>query len=380
MGEAQENMTEEPSWYIEWAWVGGYSSASTLVLIFNLLIIFSVAKNKFLHYSFHYVVVALSLRNILQVCLTISLVILTKIMQTPWLFRTVFPPPPSNSSLLLVQEAPSWQYSLTCDVLSTADHILSSSLMFYLAALSLYMFCRSPNPGVSHPDNNNYKLYGVVPVKERAWITPLLLLLPPILAVLLSLPVPLLSMTHPMVALPGDVICKSQEVEEFSTYESSVAILGFLLPISIVLFLLVGFSIRRCISCSGGTCVSSFCKEELSLALLSLPYALLYLLRYLPLIEHYLGRLDLGKTGLQQHVGEEVPRALEMMLALLLPLVVYSCLPPYRQFTSEPDMSDVRRNKRLNYNQPETPTLEVTKVSQSSLDMEMATRINHYEP
>ena len=53
-------------WYVEWAWVGGYSSLSTLVIIFNLLIIVSVAKNKFLHYSFHYVVVALSLRLVLQ--------------------------------------------------------------------------------------------------------------------------------------------------------------------------------------------------------------------------------------------------------------------------------------------------------------------------
>ena len=49
-------------WYIEWAWVGGYSSLSTLVILANLLLIFSVGKNKFLHYSFNYVVVALSLR------------------------------------------------------------------------------------------------------------------------------------------------------------------------------------------------------------------------------------------------------------------------------------------------------------------------------
>ena len=53
-------------WYVEWAWVGGYSSLSTLVIILNLLIIVSVAKNKFLHYSFHYVVVALSLRLVVQ--------------------------------------------------------------------------------------------------------------------------------------------------------------------------------------------------------------------------------------------------------------------------------------------------------------------------
>ena len=49
-------------WYIEWAWVGGYSSISTLVFIFNIIIFFSIGKNKFLHYSFHYVIVALSLR------------------------------------------------------------------------------------------------------------------------------------------------------------------------------------------------------------------------------------------------------------------------------------------------------------------------------
>ena len=53
-------------WYIEWAWVGGYSSLSTLVIILNLLIIVSVANNKFLHYSFHYVAVALSLRLVVQ--------------------------------------------------------------------------------------------------------------------------------------------------------------------------------------------------------------------------------------------------------------------------------------------------------------------------
>jgi len=47
---------------IEWIWVGGYSTLSTLVLIFNLLILFSVAKNKYLHYTTHYVMVTLALR------------------------------------------------------------------------------------------------------------------------------------------------------------------------------------------------------------------------------------------------------------------------------------------------------------------------------
>ena len=49
-------------WYEEWAWVGGYSSVATLVIIFNILLVVAVAKNSFLHYSFHYVMVMLSIR------------------------------------------------------------------------------------------------------------------------------------------------------------------------------------------------------------------------------------------------------------------------------------------------------------------------------
>jgi hypothetical protein len=58
----EQALSTKDSWYIEWAWVGGYSCISTLVFIFNILIFFSVGKNNFLHYSFHYVIVALSLR------------------------------------------------------------------------------------------------------------------------------------------------------------------------------------------------------------------------------------------------------------------------------------------------------------------------------
>ena len=49
-------------WGVAWAWVGGYSAASTLVIIFNMIIVFSVISNKYLHYSYNYVVVMLSLR------------------------------------------------------------------------------------------------------------------------------------------------------------------------------------------------------------------------------------------------------------------------------------------------------------------------------
>jgi hypothetical protein len=47
---------------MEWAWVAGYSSLSTLVIIFNSLLFFSVAKNSYLHYSTHYTILALAFR------------------------------------------------------------------------------------------------------------------------------------------------------------------------------------------------------------------------------------------------------------------------------------------------------------------------------
>ena len=49
-------------WGVTWAWVGGYSGLSTLVIIFNMIIVFSVVSNKYLHYSYNYVLVMLSLR------------------------------------------------------------------------------------------------------------------------------------------------------------------------------------------------------------------------------------------------------------------------------------------------------------------------------
>ena len=51
-----------PWWGITWAWVCGYSSLATIVVVFNTLILFSVVTNKYLHYSFNYVLVILSIR------------------------------------------------------------------------------------------------------------------------------------------------------------------------------------------------------------------------------------------------------------------------------------------------------------------------------
>jgi len=377
----EQALSTKDSWFIEWAWVGAYSSVSTLIFIFNILIFFSVGRNKFLHYSFHYVIVALSIRNLLRVLLSLCLVFLAKLIQTPWLLRatSLIPTNTSSNGLDLTQ---SDNMSITCVVLSMMDHILVSTLMFYMAGLSLYMFCRHPNPPISQADETNYKLYGVVPVKERAWVSPLLLFLPPVLAVLLCLPVPLMQMTHQMIALPGGLVCTSPEIEQFSTYETSVAILGFLLPASIVVCLVVGLSIRRCISCSGGTCVSSFCKEEMCLALVTLPYIASYLAIYLPILDHYLGKLDMPDTGMQTVITPEIARAVEMLFGLILPATVYSVLGGYRKFCSHPDTSDLKRCKREHYLTSDTAmdtmnTMDTINHSQSSLDLELVTRGNY---
>ena len=39
-------MGEEAWWGVAWAWVSGYSAISTLVTVFNVVIVFSVARNK----------------------------------------------------------------------------------------------------------------------------------------------------------------------------------------------------------------------------------------------------------------------------------------------------------------------------------------------
>jgi len=367
-----KSINNEDSWYIEWAWVGGYSSLSTLVFIFNILIFFSVGKNKFLHYSFHYVIIALSLRNLLRVILTLLLVFLAKLIQTPWLLRATFLIPTNKSSEAL-DLTQSVSMPVTCQVLSMSDHILMTTLMFYMAGLSLYMFCRHPNPNMSDADETTLKLYGIVPAKERRWVAPLILLLPPLLAVLLCLPVPLLQETHQMSALPEGVMCSVSPAVKFNTYQSSVAILGFLLPSAIVFALMIGLSIRRCISCSGGTCVSSFCKEEMSLALLTLPYIASYLAMYLPLLDHYLDKLNMSQTGIQPYLTPEIARAMEMGMGLLLPIVVYSLLPGYRKFSSEPDDSDLKKNKKKSYNQSLTAPIS-SRLSQDSLDLDLMTR------
>ena len=173
-------------------------------------------------------------------------------------------------------------------------------------------------------------------------MSPLLLLLPLLLATLLSLPVPLLHKTHQVSVIPEVTLCKVPDSSQFDIFQSSVNILGFYLPATIILFVIICLSVRRCFSCSADKCVSSFCKEEMALSFLSIPYILSFQMMYLPHFDHYLARLDLPLSGLQDMLTPEIARGVEMSLGLLLPTVLYSTLPAFAKFSSSPDSSDVK--------------------------------------
>ena len=80
--------------------------------------------------------------------LTLCLVFLAKLLQTPQLLgHTYFLP--ANMSAEDIDLTQAANMLITCKIMSMADHILMTTLMFYLAGLSVYMFCRYPNPPIS---------------------------------------------------------------------------------------------------------------------------------------------------------------------------------------------------------------------------------------
>lgn len=361
--ESSGNDTLE--WREEWAWVAGYSAVAVLVVVFNLIIFFSVAKNSFLYYSTHYVILALSIRNILRVALTLCIVYLTKLVSSYWVL---------DKGMRGTRGSMPGGEPLICDVLCSLDTWLATLHLYYLAALAIHMFTRYPNPQLVSNSDTALKVYGqmaslnkgVLPVKERCWQAPLLILVPPLLALVLSLPAPIFQISHNLKAVPTQIlkerdliskailslkempddikidgICSPDGAENL-IYQTCSLILGFLLPAILLIFLVLGLAVRRCISCSGGSCVSSWCKEEALLALLLLPSLAAHFLLNLPIIDQYLGKLGLSEySGLASYIQPETARAVEMSLGLLLPLALYLLLPAYRKFESEPDASDV---------------------------------------
>ena len=180
-------------------------------------------------------------------------------------------------------------------------------------------------------------------MREKCWVSPLLVIFPLLLASLLSLPAILIVEALPLSVLPELTLCSSQQFDSIDVYQSSVVILGFYLPAAIILFLMGCLSIRRCCNtCQADTCISSFCKEEMALSLLSLPHLFAIQALFLPNLDSFLAKLDLPGTGLSDLLPGEVRRGLEMMMGLLLPVIVYCSLPAYAKFRQAPDDSDVK--------------------------------------
>ena len=94
-------------------------------------------------------------RNLCNVCLTLWLVFLAKLVQLPWLLKaTSVSPAKSTDDLDLTQ---STSMPLMCEILSMTDQFLMTTLMFYLASLSLYLISRKPNPPLQSIIQTNWK-------------------------------------------------------------------------------------------------------------------------------------------------------------------------------------------------------------------------------
>ena len=99
-------------------------------------------------------------------------------------------------------------------------------------------------------------------------------------------------------------------------------------------------------SCYSATCVSSFCKEELLLSLVTIPITAAQLLTYLPLLDTHLTQLQLPVTGLATLISPTLARMIEMLTSGVLPLLVFVLLPAYSNWSSQPDNDDIRTGYR----------------------------------
>ena len=182
----------------------------------------------------------------------------------------------------------------------------------------------------------------VIPVREKCWVSPLLIIFPLLVSVLLSLPAFLLNQTHPLSVVPDITLCQTDSFNYSDVYQSAVVILGFYLPAAIILFLVWCLAIRRCCNtCAAETCISSFCKEEMVLCIVAIPHILAIQALYLPNLDSFLAKLNLH-TSLADYLYPEVFRGVEMFVGLFLPILVYCSLPAYSKFRRAPDDSDVK--------------------------------------
>ena len=210
------------------------------------------------------------------------------------------------------------------------------------------------------------QLYGlntaVVPVRERWWVAPLVLLLPLALAALTALPALLLQAPHPLTVLPGLPLCLAPSYSPVSASSCCQLLLGLLLPAALTLVLVWCLALRRCCNTcqvhtaaihlqylhiyismlQADTCIHSFCKEEMALSLVTVPHLLALLAIHLPQLSALATRLGLAPALPTPWLPPELGSALELGLGLVLPLVVYTTLPTYSKFRQAPDDSDVK--------------------------------------
>jgi hypothetical protein len=129
--------------------------------------------------------------------------------------------------------------------------------MFIMVGLTVHMFTRHPSPNFNPypvdddmiiPGQGHRRKYaptsleiGLMP-KEPMWMSFLLPILPILSAGLVATPIPLLHLSHKLQALPEKFIC--MDTKTHLTFDISVFILTFCLPLLLIIFLALGLMIR----------------------------------------------------------------------------------------------------------------------------------------
>ena len=149
---------------------------------------------------------------------------------------------------------------LICDIMCTLDIFLLALPMFIMVGLAIHMFTRAPSPnfnpfpvdddmiGPGYGTNRRKILaptsleIGLMP-KEPIWLSILLPILPILSAGLIATPIPLLHLNHRLQALPEKFIC-SEDTKSHLTFDLSVFILTFCLPLLLIIFLTLGLILR----------------------------------------------------------------------------------------------------------------------------------------
>ena len=147
---------------------------------------------------------------------------------------------------------------LVCDIMCTLDIFLLALPMFIMVGLSIHLFTRAPSPHFNpFPMEEDLIVpgrkrkttvaasasleIGLMP-REPLWLSFLLPVLPMIAAGLIATPVPLLHLSHRLQALPDKFICK--DTQSHLTFDLSVFILTFCLPLLLIIFLTFGLILR----------------------------------------------------------------------------------------------------------------------------------------